>query len=61
MPGKESCNRLGKTHQWQERKELYSPWSSQSVGSYWLCITCGARSDEKPTDSPGRRKGDYKM
>jgi len=45
-----SCDKLGKQHRWQERKEKYSPWSSQDVGSYWICLDCYARSEEKPTN-----------
>jgi hypothetical protein len=41
------CNVLGKKHRGQERKERYSPWSTQEVGCYW---ECGARSEEKPPE-----------
>ena len=47
---KTRCDVLGKKHRWQERKERYSPWSTQEVGSYWVCLTCGARSEEKPPE-----------
>ena len=51
MPtAKTRCDVLGKKHRWQERKECYSPWSTQEVGSYWVCLTCGARSEEKPPE-----------
>jgi hypothetical protein len=41
---------LGKKHRWQERKEHYSPWFTQEVGSYWVWLTCDARSEEKPSE-----------
>ncbi|HEX6774508.1 MAG TPA: hypothetical protein VF238_01600 [Methylomirabilota bacterium] len=41
------CDVLGKQHRWQERKERYSSWSTQEVGSYSVCLTCRARSEEK--------------
>jgi hypothetical protein len=44
------CGKVGKRHRWQERKEKYSPYSSQEVGSYWVCLDCGVRSEEKPPE-----------
>jgi hypothetical protein len=44
------CDKLGKNHRWQERHEPYSPYSTQSVGIYWVCLTCDAQSEEKPTE-----------
>jgi len=44
------CGALGRKHQWRERIETFNPWSSQAVGSFWLCALCGATSDWKPTD-----------
>jgi hypothetical protein len=49
MPNTKPCNELGKAHKWRERDERYSNYSSQSVGKYWICIECEARSEEKPT------------
>ena len=44
-----SCDKAGKKHRWQERDVMYSFWSTQRVGSEWVCLNCGARSEEKPT------------
>jgi hypothetical protein len=49
--GRVRCDKVGRPHRWQERKEKYSPWSSQDVGSYWICLDCGERSEEKPKTS----------
>ena len=45
-----TCDEFGKRHQWRERTEKYSNWSSQDVGSYWVCLACGKRSDERPPE-----------
>ena len=49
MPKAKPCDELGKKHKWSERDEPYSIHSSQSVGKYWICRECGAKSEEKPT------------
>jgi hypothetical protein len=51
MPtAKVRCDTLAKKHQWREREERYSPWSTQSVGKYWVCVVCSERSDKKPAE-----------
>ncbi len=51
MPSyKVNCDLAGRKHEWRERTERYSLWSSQSVGTYWVCVLCGATSDEKPKE-----------
>jgi len=44
------CNVLGKKHDWKERDEKYSSYSSQSEGKAWVCRVCGTQSDEKPSE-----------
>ena len=43
-----TCDEIGKRHRWRERTEKYSNWSSQAVGSSWVCLACGKRSEDRP-------------
>jgi len=53
---KTRCDVVGKKHRWQERMDRYSSYSTQSVGSYWQCLDCSARSEEKPPNAADPKK-----
>lgn len=40
-----SCEARGILHDWRQREEQYSIYSTQSVGIYWQCDRCGEASD----------------
>ncbi len=50
MAAKVPCDLLRRKHRWQERQERYSPWSTQNVGKYWVCLDCDSRSEVKPKE-----------